>query len=109
MLKKAGIVLGVVAGGMLAMTPLASAAPAAPAQVTNTCSVSQSAGTVTQTLGGTGVILGVLIPVTVQTQALNCNNVTTSTVTNTNSGNTTTTSTRTRIQNSFNRGFFFGR
>jgi hypothetical protein len=108
-LKKAGVVVGMVAGTMLAVTPLASAAPAAPVQVSNTCSVSQSAPAVTQTIPAALLGLGIVIPVTIQTSAGNCSNTVVSNVTNTNSGNTTVSSTRTRIQNSFNRGFFFGR
>jgi hypothetical protein len=103
-LKKAGIVVAMVAGSLLAVTPLASAADVVPAQVTNTCSISQNAGSVTQT--GTGLLgLGVIIPIVIQTSSGNCTGTSTTTVTNTNSGNTTVNSIRTRIQNSFNRRF----
>jgi hypothetical protein len=102
-LKRAGIVVGVVASGMLAMTPLASAEVAAPAQVSNTCSMSQSGPVILQNISGSLLGLGLIIPVTAQTQAGNCTLVNFSNLINNNSGNTTTNTIRTRIQNSFNR------
>jgi hypothetical protein len=114
-LKKAGIVVAVAATGLLVTTPIASA-EAAPAQASNTCSFSQSGGTVTQVLTGGSSLIGVggavtaiAIPVTTQTQALNCTAINVSDVVDVNSGNTTSSSVRTRIQNSFNRTFIFRR
>jgi hypothetical protein len=113
-LKKAGIVVAVAATGLLVTTPIASA-ETAPAQASNTCTSSQSGGTITQVItGGSGLLLGgaatgAIAPVTTQTQALNCTAVNVSDLINVNSGNTTSSSVRTRIQNSFNRTFIFRR
>ena len=107
MLKKAGIVVAVAASGLLVMTPLASA-ETAPAQASNTCANTQSAGSITQVINGVAVVSAVA-PVTTQTQALNCTSVNLSNLVNVNSGNTTTSSVRTRIENSFNRVFIFRR
>jgi hypothetical protein len=113
-LKKAGIVVAVAATGLLVTTPIASA-ETAPAQASNSCTSTQSGGTFTQVLtGGSGLLLGgaatgLFAPVTIQTQALNCNAINVSDVVDNNSGNTTSSSVRTRIQNSFNRTFIFRR
>jgi hypothetical protein len=114
-LKKAGIVVAVAATGLLVTTPIASAAPA-PAQASNNCTFTQSGGSFNQTLvGGSsgigvgGAVIGVLAPVTAQTQALNCTAINVSDLVDVNSGNTTSSSVRTRIQNSFNRTFIFRR
>jgi hypothetical protein len=105
-LKKAGIVVGIVASGMLALTPLASAEVAAPAQVTNTCSFTQSGPVIVQTVNGITLLPAIAAPITIGTQAGNCIGFSSTTVTNTNSGNTTVNSVRTHISNSFNRSFF---
>ncbi|WP_214401349.1 hypothetical protein [Pseudonocardia lacus] len=107
MLKKAGIVVAVAASGLLVMTPLA-AAETAPTQASNTCSFTQSGGTVTQVINGVTVV-NTVAPVTTQTQALNCTAINVSDLVDVNSGNTTTSSVRTRIENSFNRFFIFRR
>jgi hypothetical protein len=107
-LKRAGIVVGLVAGGMLALTPLASADVAAPTQVSNACSSTQSGPVIVQTVNGLAGGIGIVAPVTTQLSALNCVGVNLSNLVNVNSGNTTTTTNRTRIVNSFNRFFRFG-
>jgi hypothetical protein len=109
-LKKAGIVVAVTAAGLLAVTPLASAQGAAPAQVSNTCSFTQSGGTINAPATGGSSLFGVggaaanvIAPVTAPVQAGNCTAINVSDLFDVNSGNTTTTVNRTRIVNSFNR------
>jgi hypothetical protein len=99
-LKKAGIVLAMAVGGVFAMTPLASAQEAAPAQVSNNCPITQSGSTIT---GSPGINVPVNIPVA----AGNCVGISLSNLINVNSGNTTVTSTRTTIRNSFNWRLLF--
>ena len=107
MLKKAGIVVALTTAGLLAASPMALAQDAAPAQVSNNCSASQTGPTIVST--GSGVI--VIAPVTTQVQAANCIGVNVSDVVDNNSNNTTRTYVRTIIRNSFNNfsGFPFGR
>jgi hypothetical protein len=114
-LKKAGIVVAIAATGLLVTTPIASA-ETAPAQASNTCTSTQSGGSISQTLvGGSsllgvgGAVIGAIAPVTTQTQAGNCTAVNISDLVDSNSGNTTSSSVRNRIQNSFNRAFIFRR
>lgn len=78
--------------------------------VSNTCSSSQSGGTITQTLtGGSsflgvgGAVLGAVTPATAQTQAGNCTNINFSDLVDFNSNNTTVNRSRTVIQRSFNQ------
>lgn len=105
MLKKAGIVATMAIGGVLVMTPLASAQEAAPAQVSNNCPSAQVGPTITST----GGLISVIAPVTTQVSALNCVGLSLSNLVNVNSGNTTTTVTRNSIRNSFNWALLFRR
>jgi hypothetical protein len=106
-LKKAGIVVALTTAGLFAASPMALAQGSAPAQVSNNCSFSQTGPIIVTS--GTGA--AVIAPVTIQTQALNCNAVNVSDVVDNNSNNTTRTYTRTIIRNSFNNfsGFPFRR
>ncbi len=108
MLKKAVIVTAAVATGLLVSSPMAFAQGAP--TVSNTCSFSQSGGTIVQSLtGGSsflgvgGAVAGVVTPATVQNQAGNCTNVNFSDLIDFNSNNTTVNRSRTVIQRSFNQ------
>jgi hypothetical protein len=111
-LKKAGIIAGAVAAGLVALTPLAFAdsSNTESGNVSNNCDLGQAGPQVAQSLtqgdsGAAGLVnpvTGLVAPITAQTQAANCLNIVNSQETNTNSGNDTTTDSRTRVDHSFN-------
>ena len=121
MLKKAGILVGVAAAGVLALTPFAFAwdDEQPPAEVhhtsiqdgnlTNDCEFDQVGPDVTQVLeGGSsvadvgGLVTGAVAPITTQTQALNCTNIGISDVIDVDSNNDDTTVTESETEDSFN-------
>lgn len=120
MLKKAGIFVGVIAAGVLAVTPLAFAHGSAPSSSdinieegnqTNDCTFDQAGSDVDQhviggssLLGALGAVTGAAAPVTTQAQALNCTNLNIEDIADLNSGNTTSDTTETEIDDSFNGG-----
>ena len=125
MLKKAGILVGIAAAGVLALTPMAfawndeSQEPVKMEQVsiedgnlTNECELGQAAGMVDQNLAGgdsvlgvAGAVTGAVAPVTTQTQALNCANIGLSDVVDSGSNNETRTRTETEVEDSYNESF----
>ena len=126
MLKKAGIVVTAAAAGILALTPFAFAdndshhdshhgsthveySNVEDHNLTNDCDFAQDGGDIDQDLtGGSsllgvgGLVTGVVLPITTQTQALNCTNIGVHDVVDIDSGNTTETTTETEIDESFN-------
>ena len=123
MLKKAGILVGIAAAGVLALTPLAFAnndskedAPAVSSMtsiednnLTNDCPITQEGPEVDSTatggdsfLGAAGLVTDIIAPVTTQTQLGNCVNLGVNDVIDSNSGNTDESFTRTEVEDSFN-------
>lgn len=123
MLKKAGILVGVAAAGVLAITPFAFAnndsqkdAPAVTSitsvqdgNLTNDCPLEQAGPEVDQDVtGGSsladvgGLVTGAVAPITTQTQLLNCANVGISDVIDVNSNNDETSVTESETEDSFN-------
>jgi len=123
-LKKAGILVGVAAAGVIAITPFAFAGDHGSSHessgetnysnveennVGNDCEFGQEGAAVAQDLTGGDSLLGVagavtggVAPVTTQTQALGCTNVNLSDVVDQDSNNETRTAERTEVEDSFN-------
>jgi hypothetical protein len=120
-LKKAGILVGVAAAGVIAITPFAFAGDHHESSsdtnysnveennVGNDCEFGQEGAAVAQDLtggsslvGAAGLVTGAVAPVTTQTQALNCTNVNLSDVADLDSNNETRTATRTEVEDSYN-------
>ena len=123
MLKKAGILVGIAAAGVLALTPLAfanndshdedahevSVTSIEDHNLTNDCEFSQDGGEVTSTatggdsvLGAAGLVTDIVAPVTTQTQLGNCTNIGVDDVIDIDSNNTTDSFSRTEIEDSYN-------
>ena len=122
MLKKAGILIGVAAAGVIAITPFAFAgnghhesssdvnySNVEDGNVTNDCEFGQEGPAIAQDLtggssllGAADLVTGAVAPVTTQTQALDCTNINVDDVIDSDSNNETRTSTRTDVEDSFN-------
>jgi hypothetical protein len=123
-LKKAGILVGVAAAGVIAITPFAFAGDhhesshesgdvnysnVESGNVGNDCEFGQAGSQVDQNLVGgssliaaAGAVTGIVTPADVQTQAANCTNVSLTDLVDSDSGNDTRTSEVTEIDGSFN-------
>ena len=125
MLKKAGILIGVAAAGVIAITPFAFAGDhhgsshessrdmnysnVESGNVGNDCEFGQAGSQVDQNLVGgnsllaaAGAVTGAVAPVDTQTQAANCTNVSLTDLVDSNSNNDTRTSEVTEVDGSFN-------
>jgi hypothetical protein len=121
-LKKAGILIGVAAAGVIAITPFAFAGDhhessssdtnysnVESGNVGNDCEFGQAGSQVDQNLVGgdsllaaAGAVTGAVIPADVQSQAANCTNVSLTDVVDSNSGNDTRTREVTEVDGSYN-------
>jgi hypothetical protein len=119
-LKKTGIIVSVAAAGVLGLGGLAFATTphhAVPSSTTNMqdgnvgndCSFDAAGPLVRQdvtggdsTAGVADAVTGIVAPITAQTQALNCTNISNSSVSNDNSGNDVRTRTDTVTRDSNN-------
>jgi hypothetical protein len=119
-LKKTGIIVSVAAAGVLGLGGLAFATTPhhdAPSSTTNVqdgnvgndCAFGQDGPELAQsltggdnTVGAAGLVTGIAAPITAQTQALNCTNISNSSVSNDNSGNDVRTRTETVTRDSNN-------
>jgi hypothetical protein len=119
-LKKAGIVVAAAVAGLLALSPLAFAdevdsieyTNVEEGNLTNDCEFSQTGPDIeasavggSSLLGVAGLVTQIIVPVTAQTQALNCTNIGISDVIDSDSNNVTSEYSRTEIEDSFNEVF----
>ncbi|WP_214403247.1 hypothetical protein [Pseudonocardia lacus] len=121
MLKKAGILVGVVAAGVIAITPFAFAGDhhesssevnysnVESGNVGNDCEFGQAGSQVDQNLVGgsslvaaAGAVTGAVTPADTQTQLLNCTNVSLTDLVDSGSGNETRTLDVTEVEDSYN-------
>jgi outer membrane lipoprotein SlyB len=127
-LKKAGILVGVAAAGVLALTPFAFAdndhhessdvttySNVEEGNLANDCEFGQAGALVDQNLVGgdsllaaAGAVTGAVAPADTQTQLGNCTNINLSDVVDSGSNNETTTREVTEVDGSFNESTTLG-